>query len=79
MAIPLKHGDYCREEIQRIKANNPDISHREAFSTAAKNVSACASYSSFLHTTVLYFPFLYLVACTLSSTFVFCMHVNNIY
>ncbi|BBN67195.1 plant-specific transcription factor YABBY family protein [Prunus dulcis] len=25
------------EEIQRIKANNPDISHREAFSTAAKN------------------------------------------
>ncbi|RZS04860.1 hypothetical protein BHM03_00035261 [Ensete ventricosum] len=26
-----------REEIQRIKANNPDISHREAFSTAAKN------------------------------------------
>lgn len=30
---------YCREEIQRIKANNPDISHKEAFSTAAKNVS----------------------------------------
>lgn len=28
-----------REEIQRIKAGNPDISHREAFSTAAKNVS----------------------------------------
>jgi hypothetical protein len=26
-----------REEIRRIKANNPDISHREAFSTAAKN------------------------------------------
>uniref|UniRef100_A0A0D9Y1M0 Uncharacterized protein n=1 Tax=Leersia perrieri TaxID=77586 RepID=A0A0D9Y1M0_9ORYZ len=25
------------EEIRRIKANNPDISHREAFSTAAKN------------------------------------------
>ncbi|KAG6792541.1 hypothetical protein POTOM_001693 [Populus tomentosa] len=25
------------EEIQRIKASNPDISHREAFSTAAKN------------------------------------------
>ncbi|GJV22384.1 axial regulator YABBY 5 [Tanacetum coccineum] len=33
----FKCGDYCREEIQRIKANNPDISHREAFSTAAKN------------------------------------------
>ncbi|KAF5447367.1 hypothetical protein F2P56_032923 [Juglans regia] len=28
---------YNREEIQRIKASNPDISHREAFSTAAKN------------------------------------------
>jgi len=28
-----------REEIQRIKACNPEISHREAFSTAAKNVS----------------------------------------
>ncbi|GJM96036.1 hypothetical protein PR202_ga12840 [Eleusine coracana subsp. coracana] len=25
------------EEIRRIKASNPDISHREAFSTAAKN------------------------------------------
>lgn len=28
-----------RDEIQRIKAGNPDISHREAFSAAAKNVS----------------------------------------
>ncbi|GJX76904.1 axial regulator YABBY 1, partial [Tanacetum coccineum] len=28
---------YNREEIQRIKAGNPDISHREAFSAAAKN------------------------------------------
>ncbi|KAK8969368.1 Axial regulator YABBY 1 [Platanthera guangdongensis] len=26
-----------REEIQRLKATNPDISHREAFSAAAKN------------------------------------------
>ncbi|KAL6979704.1 Axial regulator YABBY 1 [Sarracenia purpurea var. burkii] len=26
-----------RDEIQRIKAGNPDISHREAFSAAAKN------------------------------------------
>ncbi|CAA2963196.1 axial regulator YABBY 1, partial [Olea europaea subsp. europaea] len=25
------------DEIQRIKAGNPDISHREAFSAAAKN------------------------------------------
>ncbi|RWW47020.1 hypothetical protein BHE74_00047022, partial [Ensete ventricosum] len=29
----------CREEIQRIKANNPHISHKQAFSTAGKNVS----------------------------------------
>lgn len=29
-----------REEIHRIKAQNPDISHREAFSAAAKNVSS---------------------------------------
>ena len=28
----------CRDEIQRIKAENPNISHREAFSAAAKNV-----------------------------------------
>ncbi|RWW81234.1 hypothetical protein BHE74_00010395, partial [Ensete ventricosum] len=27
-----------RDEIRRLKARNPDISHREAFSTAAKNV-----------------------------------------
>ncbi|PQP91636.1 axial regulator YABBY 1 isoform X1 [Prunus yedoensis var. nudiflora] len=26
-----------KDEIQRIKAGNPDISHREAFSAAAKN------------------------------------------
>ncbi|OEL33292.1 hypothetical protein BAE44_0005683 [Dichanthelium oligosanthes] len=26
-----------REEIQRIKTSNPEISHREAFSAAAKN------------------------------------------
>lgn len=30
---------FHREEIQRIKAGNPDISHREAFSAAAKNVN----------------------------------------
>jgi hypothetical protein len=37
----------CREEIQRIKACNPDISHREAFSTAAKNVSLCLAFILF--------------------------------
>ena len=30
---------HCRDEIQRIKAGNPDITHREAFSAAAKNVN----------------------------------------
>lgn len=35
----------CREEIQRIKAEKPNIPHREAFSMAAKNVRyACTSY-----------------------------------
>uniref|UniRef100_A0A0E0E7N1 Uncharacterized protein n=1 Tax=Oryza meridionalis TaxID=40149 RepID=A0A0E0E7N1_9ORYZ len=28
---------YTSEEIQRIKTSNPEISHREAFSAAAKN------------------------------------------
>ncbi|RWW74356.1 hypothetical protein BHE74_00017699 [Ensete ventricosum] len=38
-------SSYCscillfREEIRRLKAKDPDISHKEAFSTAAKNVS----------------------------------------
>lgn len=36
-----------REEIQRIKAGNPDITHREAFSAAAKNVSLSLSLSLF--------------------------------
>ncbi|XAR53257.1 hypothetical protein NMG60_11021732 [Bertholletia excelsa] len=35
--VPSAYNQFIREEIQRIKANNPDISHREAFSTAAKN------------------------------------------
>ncbi|GJW49577.1 axial regulator YABBY 5-like protein [Tanacetum coccineum] len=35
--VPSLYNRFIREEIQRIKANNPDISHREAFSTAAKN------------------------------------------
>ncbi|MQM20534.1 hypothetical protein Taro_053556 [Colocasia esculenta] len=34
---PSAYNQFIREEIQRIKANNPEISHREAFSTAAKN------------------------------------------
>ncbi|KAK8491193.1 hypothetical protein V6N13_076321 [Hibiscus sabdariffa] len=35
--VPSAYTQFIKEEIQRIKANNPDISHREAFSTAAKN------------------------------------------
>ncbi|KAL6226327.1 hypothetical protein ACLB2K_000290 [Fragaria x ananassa] len=32
--VPSAYNQFIKEEIQRIKANNPDISHREAFSTA---------------------------------------------
>ncbi|XP_062202949.1 protein YABBY 6-like isoform X2 [Phragmites australis] len=35
--VPSAYNRFIKEEIQRIKSNNPDISHREAFSTAAKN------------------------------------------
>lgn len=47
---------YTREEIQRIKAANPEIPHREAFSAAAKNVTLfiplfkCACFIEFLYT-----------------------------
>ncbi|WOG87750.1 hypothetical protein DCAR_0206981 [Daucus carota subsp. sativus] len=34
---PIRPPEKRQREIQRIKASNPDISHREAFSTAAKN------------------------------------------
>ncbi|KAL4297874.1 hypothetical protein GQ457_12G026980 [Hibiscus cannabinus] len=35
--VPSAYNRFIKEEIQRIKAGNPDITHREAFSTAAKN------------------------------------------
>ncbi|CAN1247638.1 Putative axial regulator YABBY 2 [Linum perenne] len=35
--VPSAYNRFIKEEIQRIKTSNPDISHREAFSTAAKN------------------------------------------
>ncbi|XP_054814953.1 putative axial regulator YABBY 2 isoform X2 [Prosopis cineraria] len=35
--VPSAYNRFIKEEIQRIKASNPDVSHREAFSTAAKN------------------------------------------
>ncbi|KAK1418483.1 hypothetical protein QVD17_27628 [Tagetes erecta] len=37
--VPSLYNRFIKEEIQRIKTSNPDISHKEAFSTAAKNVS----------------------------------------
>ena len=39
-----------RDEIQRIKASNPDITHREAFSAAAKNVTPLSFSSNIVHT-----------------------------
>ncbi|XP_020202838.1 putative axial regulator YABBY 2 isoform X2 [Cajanus cajan] len=35
--VPSAYNRFIKEEIQRIKVSNPDISHREAFSSAAKN------------------------------------------
>ncbi|KAJ8548038.1 hypothetical protein K7X08_021274 [Anisodus acutangulus] len=37
--LPSAYNRFMKEEIQRIKAENPEIPHREAFSAAAKNVS----------------------------------------
>nr|XP_018679439.1 PREDICTED: protein YABBY 2-like isoform X2 [Musa acuminata subsp. malaccensis] len=34
---PSAYNRFIKEEIQRLKAKNPNISHKEAFSTAAKN------------------------------------------
>ncbi|KNA11476.1 hypothetical protein SOVF_134890 [Spinacia oleracea] len=35
--VPSAYNRFIKDEIQRIKAQNPDITHREAFSAAAKN------------------------------------------
>ncbi|XP_043715429.1 protein DROOPING LEAF-like isoform X2 [Telopea speciosissima] len=35
--LPSAYNRFMKEEIQRIKAAQPEIPHREAFSTAAKN------------------------------------------
>ncbi|XP_072986157.1 protein YABBY 2-like isoform X1 [Typha latifolia] len=35
--VPSAYNRFIKEEIQRIKAKNPEISHKEAFSAAAKN------------------------------------------
>lgn len=33
---------FCREEIRRLKSQNPNMAHKEAFSQAAKNVGLFA-------------------------------------
>ncbi|KMZ76436.1 Protein YABBY 4 [Zostera marina] len=35
--VPSAYNRFIKDEIQRIKAGNPEITHREAFSAAAKN------------------------------------------
>ncbi|CAI9298404.1 unnamed protein product [Lactuca saligna] len=35
--VPSAYNQFIKQEIQRIKATNSNISHREAFSAAAKN------------------------------------------
>lgn len=35
--VPSAYNRFIKDEIQRIKSVNPDITHREAFSAAAKN------------------------------------------
>ncbi|KAG0481298.1 hypothetical protein HPP92_012156 [Vanilla planifolia] len=35
--VPSAYNRFIKEEIQRIKTSNPNITHREAFSAAAKN------------------------------------------
>nr|WDA53369.1 yabby 2-like [Erycina pusilla] len=35
--VPSAYNKFIKEEIRRLKTTNPDISHREAFSAAAKN------------------------------------------
>ncbi|KAI4387538.1 hypothetical protein MLD38_005364 [Melastoma candidum] len=35
--LPSAYNRFMKEEIQRIKSANPEMPHREAFSTAAKN------------------------------------------
>ncbi|KAE9454444.1 hypothetical protein C3L33_13658, partial [Rhododendron williamsianum] len=45
--LPSAYNRFMKEEIQRIKAANPEIPHREAFSAAAKNVRVIYASSSF--------------------------------
>ncbi|XP_020597453.1 protein YABBY 2-like [Phalaenopsis equestris] len=50
--VPSAYNRFIKEEIRRLKATIPDISHREAFSAAAKNwahfpdIHFCLSHDS---------------------------------
>ncbi|KAJ6750450.1 hypothetical protein OIU85_001028 [Salix viminalis] len=48
--VPSAYNRFIKDEIQRIKASNPDISHREAFSTAAKNVRKYLNFITITNT-----------------------------
>ncbi|KAK9090869.1 hypothetical protein Sjap_024046 [Stephania japonica] len=45
--LPSAYNRFMKEEIQRIKAAQPEIPHREAFSTAAKNAMGEVRATSF--------------------------------
>lgn len=47
------HGCTCREEIRRLKTENPNMAHKEAFSTAAKNVRPLETNTSNMHVSIL--------------------------
>ncbi|WOH13434.1 hypothetical protein DCAR_0832944 [Daucus carota subsp. sativus] len=50
---PSAYNRFMREEIQRIKAANPNIPHRDAFSAASKNWARCSSITNMpLFTTI---------------------------
>ncbi|KAG8641714.1 hypothetical protein MANES_12G026501v8 [Manihot esculenta] len=40
---PSAYNRFIKEEIRRLKAENPSMAHKEAFSTAAKNVISSIS------------------------------------
>ncbi|RVW16762.1 Protein YABBY 4 [Vitis vinifera] len=42
--VPSAYNQFIKEEIQRIKANNPDISHREPFKYCCKKLGALPPY-----------------------------------
>ncbi|TKY58662.1 Axial regulator YABBY 4 [Spatholobus suberectus] len=45
---PSAYNRFIKEEIKRLKAENPNMAHKEAFSTAAKNPVACIRTHSYL-------------------------------